>query len=502
MKVLLFVLLIIFSTQSLSQIGLLGSSSSSNESQEKDNDNVSELIEKIESPEQRQQLIEDLKTLETAQQQEGKDNKELEVQEIINFEEKSTEFKEYVSNLLSEFNIPESTAWEALVLAALLLITIVALVILKFAYKTAKSHLKKMNLRLHLNSRRFIPLLHLVNYAIKAHVFIFVIYAVFVLYVPEDSFINRAINITAIVSFILAALALIFVAILIWESANAAMEFVSSHSSLKSNARMNTVMPIIRNALLFTLSLLFIMVFLSGIGVDIYPLLAGAGVLGIAVGFGAQTLVKDFLTGFTVIIEDLLQIGDVVTVANRTGVVETLSIRKLQLRALDGTVHTVPFGEVSIVDNLTKDFSFYLMDVGVAYKENTDVVIECLREIDEEIRNDDDFKDRILSPIEIFGVDKFADSAVIIKARIKTRPLEKWNVGREFNRRMKYLFDERNIEIPFPHRTLYFGEPIVAQTSIQRQEKDINSSQSIDKKTDKVYLPDNEDATESDEGGN
>ena len=150
-----------------------------------------------------------------------------------------------------------------------------------------------------------------------------------------------------------------------------------------------------------------------------------------------------------------MQIGDVVKLGDHFGLVEKITLRKIQLRDLEGTVHTIPFGEVAIVSNLTKDFSFYLFDIGVAYRENTDEVIKILHEIDEELREDDDFKDRILEPLEVFGVDQFADSAVMIKARIKTRPIQQWNVGREFNRRMKIAFDERGIEIPFPQRDLH-----------------------------------------------
>nr|WP_277602523.1 mechanosensitive ion channel family protein [Parahaliea mediterranea] len=200
------------------------------------------------------------------------------------------------------------------------------------------------------------------------------------------------------------------------------------------------------------------MVLLSEVGINVVPLLAGAGVLGIAIGFGAQTLVKDFLTGFTIIAEDLVHIGDVVTVGGRTGEVMRLTIRKIELRALDGTVHTVPFSEISVVDNLTKDYSYYMLNVGIAYREDTDAVVDCLLEVDRALREDRGFSHLILEPLEVLGVDRFGDSAVVIKARSKTRPHDKWTVGREFNRRMKYAFDERNIEIPFPHQTLYIGE--------------------------------------------
>lgn len=133
-------------------------------------------------------------------------------------------------------------------------------------------------------------------------------------------------------------------------------------------------------------------------------------------------------------------------------------MRKIQLRSLDGTVHTVPFSEVAVVDNLTKEFSYYLLDVGVAYREDIDEVIQCLRQIDEDMRATEKFGKKIIAELEVLGVDKFADSAVIVRARTKTRAHDKWSVGREFNRRIKQEFDRRNIEIPFPHQTIYFGE--------------------------------------------
>lgn len=137
---------------------------------------------------------------------------------------------------------------------------------------------------------------------------------------------------------------------------------------------------------------------------------------------------------------------------------EKITIRKVQLRDMAGTVYTVPFSEITIVENLTKDFSHYVFDVGIAYRENPDEVIAVLKEIDAEMRQDAEFKDDILDPLEVMGVDKFADSAVMLKARIKTKPIKQWRIGREFNRRMKHAFDKHGIEIPFPHRTQYFGE--------------------------------------------
>jgi moderate conductance mechanosensitive channel len=143
---------------------------------------------------------------------------------------------------------------------------------------------------------------------------------------------------------------------------------------------------------------------------------------------------------------------------SQRGVVEGLTVRSIRLRDIAGSVHTITFGAVTSITNMTKDFSYYVFKIGVAYRENTDEVAALLREIDEELRADPQFGPNIIEPIDILGIDEFADSAVIISARTKTLPSKQWNIGREFNRRLKLKFDERGIEIPFPHRTIYFGE--------------------------------------------
>lgn len=251
---------------------------------------------------------------------------------------------------------------------------------------------------------------------------------------------------------------IILIVLAVWEIINTIIEYSLKRALKSRSGRLNTLLPIIRKTLFLAFGLMFTLVLLSEIGINIVPLLAGAGVLGIAIGFGAQNFVKDFLVGFTILLEDIVQVGDVASVGGKTGLVEQITIRKIQLRDLDGKVYTVPFSDISIIENWTKDYSYYLLDVGIAYREDTDEVITYLKEIDEEMRNDDKFKDVMLEPIEVLGVDKFADSAVIIKARLKTKPIMQWMVGREFNRRMKYKFDEHGVEIPFPHQTIYFGE--------------------------------------------
>lgn len=193
-------------------------------------------------------------------------------------------------------------------------------------------------------------------------------------------------------------------------------------------------------------------------GLDIRPILAGAGIVGLAVGFGAQNLVRDLISGFFIILEDQIRLGDVAVINGTGGLVESITFRTITLRDFAGVVHIFPNGTITTLSNMTKEWSGFVLDMGVAYKEDTDRVVEVMRQVGEELRQDPIFGDKFVEPIEIVGVDNFADSAVVIRIRIKTRPLEQWNVGREYRRRLKQAFDARGIEIPFPHRTLYMGE--------------------------------------------
>ena len=197
---------------------------------------------------------------------------------------------------------------------------------------------------------------------------------------------------------------------------------------------------------------------LQQVGVEIGPILASAGVLGLAVGFGAQNLVRDVISGFFLILEDQVRVGDVAIVNGTGGLVEKINFRTLVLRDLSGTVHVIPNGAVNSMANMTKEWSAYVFDIGVAYKEDVDRVIEVMRQVGAELRGDPEFGPLLLEDVEIFGLDQFGDSALVIKGRLKTLPIKQWDVGREFKRRLKYAFDREGIEIPFPHRSLYFGE--------------------------------------------
>ena len=200
------------------------------------------------------------------------------------------------------------------------------------------------------------------------------------------------------------------------------------------------------------------MMIMQELGVNITPLLTAAGIGGLAIGFGAQNLVRDVITGFFLILEDQIHVGDVVTIDGTSGLVQAVKLRTVVLRDLSGTVHVIPNGAISTLSNMTKEFSYYVMDVGVAYKEDTDHVVDVLREVGEDLEGDQNFAEHILEPLEILGVNDFGDSAVTIKVRIKTVPLKQWMIGRELRRRIKKAFDARGIEIPFPHMSLYFGE--------------------------------------------
>ncbi|MFC1643839.1 mechanosensitive ion channel domain-containing protein [Candidatus Omnitrophota bacterium] len=187
------------------------------------------------------------------------------------------------------------------------------------------------------------------------------------------------------------------------------------------------------------------------------PLIAGAGVIGIAFGFGGQYLIRDLINGLFILVEGQYRINDVVKIADRGGLVEDINLRITTLRDLAGRVIIIPNGEIKTVINFTRGYAQALMDIGVAYKENVDQVIQVIKEVGEEMRKDEYFGRLIIGDLEMFGVDDFADSAVMIKFRIKTKPIKQWEVSREFKRRLKNRFDELGIEIPFPHRTLYWG---------------------------------------------
>jgi small-conductance mechanosensitive channel len=241
--------------------------------------------------------------------------------------------------------------------------------------------------------------------------------------------------------------------------------FVSRYRKMDDEyrKRADTLSRIIAYLLGAVVVVLAVLMILTELKIPIGPILASAGIAGLAVGFGAQHLVQDVISGFFILLDDQIRVGDVVQIADKGGLVEQVNLRIVVLRDLAGNVHYIRNGQINVVTNMTKEYSRYVFDVGVAYRENVDEVIEVIRQVDEGLRNDPAFGPDILEPIEILGLDQFADSAVIVKARTKTRPIKQWGVAREFNRRLKKVFDARGIEIPFPHMTLYMGQDKTGQ---------------------------------------
>lgn len=225
----------------------------------------------------------------------------------------------------------------------------------------------------------------------------------------------------------------------------------------ESAKRIQTLIRLIRQAVRLSIWGATALIVLAQMGVDIGPILAGAGILGLAVGFGAQNLVRDIITGFFMILENQVRVGDVAVINGTGGLVEKINFRTIVLRDLSGVVHIFPNGTISTVSNMTNDWSAYVFDIGVAYKENTDEVVAVIKDVCANLRKDDTVGRNIIEDAEIFGVDKLDDSAVVIKGRIKTKPIQQWAVGREFLRRVKLAFDEKGIEIPFPHMSVYVG---------------------------------------------
>ena len=199
------------------------------------------------------------------------------------------------------------------------------------------------------------------------------------------------------------------------------------------------------------------MLVLSELGISLAPILGAAGVAGLAIGFGAQSLVKDYFTGFFLLFENQIRQGDVVKVADQAGLVEEITLRHVRLRDYDGNVHFVPNGMITNVVNMSRGFAQSVIDVGIAYREDVDEAFAVMRRVGAEMRADPVFGARILDDLEIAGVDRWDDSAVVLRCRFKVAPLEQWGVRREYLRRLKKAFDQDGIEIPYPHLTVYAG---------------------------------------------
>ena len=234
---------------------------------------------------------------------------------------------------------------------------------------------------------------------------------------------------------------------------------ITSHmDNIEQVRRVETLVRVFRYVTTVLVSLIAGMLILSEIGVSIAPILGAAGVVGLAVGFGAQSLIKDYFTGFFLLLENQIRQGDVVDAGGKSGTVEEVTLRYVRLRDYDGIVHFIPNNLITTVSNMSRGFAFAVVDAGVAYREDVDHVMRVMQRVAAELRKDEVFAPKIIADLEMAGVDKWAESSVVVRCRFRVLPLEQWSVRREFLRRLKKAFDEEGIEIPFPHLTVYPGQ--------------------------------------------
>jgi len=229
---------------------------------------------------------------------------------------------------------------------------------------------------------------------------------------------------------------------------------------VEGRKRMITLARLINAFINIGLICILLLVIFSELGLDIVPLITGVGIIGIAVGFGSQELIRDVISGLFIILENKIRVGDVVEINGTRGLVEKIEIRTVSLRDRSGIVHIFQNGKIDSISNLTKEWSAMVFNIGVAYKENIDHVMEVIQKVGDLLKEDEKFSRLMISTVEIQGVNDFGDSAIMIGARIKTSPGNQWIIGREFRKRLKVAFDQEGIEIPFPHRTIYWGEKI------------------------------------------
>jgi small conductance mechanosensitive channel len=263
---------------------------------------------------------------------------------------------------------------------------------------------------------------------------------------------------TGIKIILVVVITLILIKVIKVASSRLSSMFLKKRTDEESEKRAKTLASVIQNFLIILTLVVAAITIIGQLGIEIAPLLATAGIAGVAIGFAGQSLIKDIINGFFLLLWDQIRVGDYVQLSDRRGLVEMINLKMTIIRDFNGNVHYIPNGGIDVVTNMTKDYSRYLFEIGVAYREDVDKVIDVIKEVDNELRKDPDFKEDILEPIEIFGLDEFADSALVIKARTKTKPLKQWRIKREFNKRLKKKFDQLDIEIPFPHRTLYIGQ--------------------------------------------
>ncbi len=424
-------------------------------------DNIKSLIKTLESETARTEFINNLKTLEQAQGEEkpAEAAAPIVISEQIGLETQTKTFFAKYHAFLAERNLNATLVGKWLITAGAVIIALILVISMSWGSGWIRRKMTRFAGRFSVShTKRFRIYARIIKYYGYYLTFSLFLYALSVIWGFSDAkFFTHPMS-AAIFYGIMNVVFVTLIAAFIGEVINGAIEYAINKAHNQNAQRLRTLLPLIRTILFTAFFVLFVLVVLSELGINVVPLLAGTGVLAVAIGFGAQTFINDFITGFTIILEDIFHVGDVVTIGGRTGVVETISLRKVQLRDYSGTVFTIPFSEIKVIENQTKDFSFYPIEMNVAYNGNVDAVIETMEEVSEDLRLNSDFKELILEPIEIAGVDRFGETALVIKARIKTKPSQQWPVGREFNRRLKRAFDARGIEIPVLMQTLVMND--------------------------------------------
>jgi len=228
-----------------------------------------------------------------------------------------------------------------------------------------------------------------------------------------------------------------------------------SGNEIEIEKRVQTVSGVSRKGLFVLVWTVAFIMILKELNFEIWPLVTGAGVIGVAVGFGAQSVIKDILSGLFLLVENQIRVNDVAVINGKSGLVEEINLRTTVLRGEDGAVHIFPNGAIQGLSNLTREYSYYVFNLSLDYKENTDHALEVLQQIADQLQAEEPYHSAILAPLEVMGVDQLGDFAVLIKARFKTLPGQQWLIGREMNRRIKQRFEEAHIDMPFPTRTVH-----------------------------------------------
>ena len=417
---------------------------------------IDALIEDLKDPERREALIRELEALQAARAEAGGDAQTLQ----------NLNLNELLGRALGQLEQAwnDLLAVDALWVAQQALWSVAALMLVAIVYWIARRGLRRLEARFDdgahpgAHHRGFLLGQRLVK------ITLLLLAGAMLLQIWGASLVDWLAAVTAL-DWVRSAVAVLIIgiaALMLWSLSDSIIEGTLRAQSrrldnARKRSRLLTVTPLLQGTVRITIGVLALLLILAQLGLNIGPLLAGAGIIGLAVGFGAQSLIKDLLIGVTLLLEDAASVGDVIDVGGRIGEVEAMGIRMLRLRDLDGTVHLVPYSEIATISNLTKDFAYVLLDVRVAYRENVDQVIDALIAIAQDLRDDQDFGPVILEDLEVMGVNALGEAGVDVRIRLKTLPLERWHVGREFRRRIKARFDEDGIEIPYPHRVIRFG---------------------------------------------